>query len=365
MDSKKPNKLNFYHTYSMFKQMANGMQISGGNQPLSSSSNHNVSKDKTKLKPPKHNKSIKSRGKGRKTDKKQNTMINKLSKQIYKLQMSQYGKFQMNYHIAERILVPTASQPICFDLTDFSCSRQSTLVPSTVLTGCRIYQVDVLGTSVGQASNFTKDAALAAEIQNNPYWKNLNNDAPDTGAYLASQATYFFEVHGNANLDDTRIRFDIIAQKPGTVNVQQAPVQNAPVVLPFSLIYMKKLVGGTQNRIDPLSFKKYFSKTIYINSQPSGTSGVKATTANTQQFSFKIKPNKICIQNLTNPQATPGTTEIDLGNWGPNNVPFTQPLWCVISTDDTIASVGDQVQIRIARRVSWYDHLGSASKATT
>lgn len=126
---------------------------------------------------------------------------------------------------------------------------------------------------------------------------------------------------------------------------------------------MKKLIGGVDNRISPLAFKKYMSKTIYMNSAPAGGSGVHPTTANSMEFSFKLKPNKVCVQNLTTPVSRIGDIivgEPDLGDWGPNNVPFTQPLWCVISSNNINNLVPNKVTIKISRRIVWKDKFGSA-----
>lgn len=335
-----------------------------GNQPMMSGGNSGSDPSKSgtnKNKVPRKYKKIKSSGKGKKTDKKQNSMINSLSRDIYKLKMSQFGSVQINYHRLTAVLTPIDTKPLCLDLTDFSCTRVSAL--GVNIPGADVFQAAATGTTV--SSGIAHWGITGTNVLNNIYWNKVNADGPDTGKYLAMKMTYFISVTGDRNLDNTRIRFDVVSQRPGTVTTQLTPLPaNAPLVLPFTLGYFRQLVGGIDNRISSQHFKKYYSKTIYINSVPSGTGDVHGTTGNTQNFSFTFTPNKLCVQNVTNPVFTPGnqsTADIGLGQWGPNNVPFTQPLWLIISTDDKVATVGDAVNIKIARKIVFRDHIGSAA----
>lgn len=342
-----------------------------GNQPASTANNNNLRKD-AKSSAPRRNKKAPYRkaprrpaNKNRMVDNKQSNLINSLSRQMYKMQMAAYGSTQQNFHSLERTLIPTRTTPICLDLTDFT--SKSIVNNQIVVNGARCFQAQSASPYYNKCSNWRTSTVIA----NNPYWKAQNQDSPDTGKYLAMQAAYFVDIRGNANLDNTRIRFDLVSQKPEGI-VPQA-VNNYANVLPFTLQYLTHLAEPHINRINPVYFKKYWSKTIFINSQPSGTSGVKATTANIQRFSFKIKPNKVCKQVETNPQVgdvpivDEATGDIELqaeiegGNFGPFNVPATQPLWLIISTDDAVATVGDAVEIRMSRRITYRDHVGASN----
>ena len=344
-----------------------------GNQPSSTGSNYNQMKS-SKVKPPRKGKKLKFRKYKRsgmsgqkRVDNKQTAMINSLTKKVYELELSKYGKVQQNFHKLEKVLKPSNTKPLCFDLTDFTCVRN-------IINGGSVWQHNLNPPlNISTASHWVK-----AQSQNY-YWNNNNDDQPDGGAYLAKLATYFVEVKGNLALSNTRVRFDVISQKPDALLPNSQSVIDQ--TLPDTLNDMKHLADfGTCNRINPVYFRKYFTKTVYINSTKLDRN-TKGTTSNIMRFSFTIRPNKVCIQNETNPQVGGGIVaddndptiqdqqvEIDRGNFGPNNVPATQPLWCIISTDDTEdpdplppGQQAKNVEIRIHRRVVWADVLGSSA----
>lgn len=336
------------------------------NQPSSTTSNHNLAKDvKASAKNPRKNKFIKSKGKGRKTDKKQNALINKLSEQVYQLQMAKWGKVQMNYQTMTEPLIPTTDAPITFDLLDISCMRTNaggTLTHS----GCRFYQPAATTNFTNILNNVFR--VNSTQLTNNPYWKNVNLDSVDTGGYFLDSVRYFFNIKGRPNLDDTRVRIDIISQRPGTVDSKTIPTGptglSTPVVLPWSISHFRALTGSTNNRINNLYFKKYMSKTFYLNSTPAAGSGVHPTTSNSQNWSFTIKPKRPILQKKTDPLFTPGLpagpNTFD-SPYGPDNISsYLSPLHCIISTDDITASVGDQVNVTVSRRCVFRDMMGSA-----
>jgi len=331
------------------------------NQPSHIASDQNLSKNiKSQNKKPKLNKKIKSQNK-RRTDKKQNKLINKLSEQVYHLQMAKYGKVQINYQTMQDPLIPLADYPITFNLNDISCKRTTSLGTPT-FSGCRFYQ-----TATGTSHVQLLPNVFKINVDNNPYWETLNKDGPDTAGYYLDSVRYFFNIKGRPNLDDTRVRIDIIAQKPGTLNSETIPTGptggDLPLILPWTLPYMTNLVGGIKNRINGLHFKKYISKTFYLNSQPAQTSAVHPTTSNSQNWSFTIRPNKPILQKTTYPIYTPGVTGPTLidSPYGPDNISsHLTPLHCIISTDDLTAAAGDQVNVTISRRCVFRDMMGSA-----
>jgi len=332
------------------------------NQPSSTRSNRNLSTAVKHSFPKKirKNKKLKTRGKRKKYDKIQNTVINKLSQQVNQLQMARYGKVQMNYQTMLDPLIPTKDFPITFNLNDVSCKR-TTSGGTVTFNGCRFYQ--------GDTSNQvqTLDNVFKINVDPNIYWDNLNKDGVDTGGYYLDSVTYFFNIKGRPNLDDTRVRIDVVSQKSGSINSKTIPTgptgANVPIMLPYSIPYFRRLVGGTENRINPLYFKKYMSKTFYFNSQPgSGTTSVHPTTANSQNWSFTIRPKKAILQNVTYPIYTPGVvgpTALD-SPYGPDNVDWLSPLHCIISTDDISSTIGDQVNVIVSRRCVFRDMMGSA-----
>lgn len=333
-----------------------------GNQPMSSAGNTNVRTKASNYKPRK-GKSVafrKYKKTGvdgqKKVDNEQTAQINKLTKQVYNLQMSKFGNTQQNYHSLAEQISPAGTKPICFDMNDYTCERGSVM-------GGLVYQHD--GTAIpSEITHWIRNAS-----GQNFYWNNQNEDQPDGGAYLAMDATYFFSIKGNRSLSDTRIRFDLIVQKEGVSLPSFATSPTESQSLPDTLGSFKHLCDPYQNRINPTYFKKIMTKIVYINSSKTNAY-VKGTTGNRMRFSVNIKPNRVMIQNETNPQVGGGVvafdsggtgeqSEYDRGNFGPLNVPVTQPLWCIISTDD--ASGGDQVLVEVSRRIRWKDSLGSGA----
>lgn len=341
---------------------------SRGNQPINQSSNHNASREMNQSKrPPKKNKHLNVKGKKaprKRVDKQQNSLINKLSKQVYSLQMSKWGKIQQNFQTVLEPFYVTEGQPAVFDLTDVSCKRTNS-VGALTHNGCRIYRAPAVGSETEILPNIW--SIDSTYINNNFYWAEQNKDGPDTGGYFLDSVTYFIKVTGRQSLDDTRIRFDVVSQKPGTLDGRTVPTgpggSSSALVLPWTITSFKGLVGA-RNRINPIYFKKYFSKVVYINSTPAPDSGLHPTTGNTQMFSFKLKPKKAVFQKKTDPLYMPGqlpaSGALD-SPYGPDNIgSYLTPLHLIISTDDPVANNGDQVSITMSRRVVFRDMMGSA-----
>lgn len=366
------------------------MPSAKGNQPISSGSNHNQS-SYAKDKAPKHNKKLKYRkhkktgiSQEKRVDNKQTKMINKLSRQVYKLQMSSYGKVQQNFHLMQNAGSPsdnhfyiTNERPVCLDLTDFTCIRgpeDATGLPAQ--EGGSIYQLAPPALAPGRVCNWVPKPQNP-DYGKNYYWDTQNLDRPDTGAYLAMGATYFVEVEGIPFCDNTRVRFDVISQKPNAIlpaRLIQPPNTPLPRLLPDTLRYFQNICDPTENRINPTYFRKYMSKTVFLNSSKASSTGVttRGTTANKMRFSFKITPNKLCVQAETNPQVGGGIVindsppptdgeqdEIPRGNFGPRNVPATQPLWLLVSSDNTQDN-DHRIKVSMSRRIVWRDHIGSS-----
>ena len=336
-----------------------------GNQPMSSAGNKNVRTKVSNYKP-RRGKSLAFRKYKRtgvsgqkRVDNKQTAQINKLTKQVYNLQMSKFGNVQQNYHALAEQLKPAATKPICFDMNDYTCERG-------VVIGGLVYQHDPANVPPSEPVEVTH--WIRNDNGQNFYWQNQNEDQPDAGSYLAMDATYFFSIQGNRSLSDTRIRLDLIVQKEDVSFPSFATAATQSLALPDTLQYMKHLCDPYQNRINPTYFRKIMTKIVYINSSKTNAH-VKGTTGNRMRFSVNVKPNRVMIQNETNPQTGGGVVafdsggtgeqqEYERGNFGPLNVPTTQPLWCIISTDDP--NGGDEVIVEVSRRVRWRDALGSA-----
>lgn len=279
--------------------------------------------------------------------------VYKLAKQVNQLKMSQYGSVQRNMqNLVVSSLVPTASAPLLFDTTDFSCFRNA-----SGNQGCQVYQVTPANT-VLPASGFN-----IQDWAGNAYWSRQNADICDTGKYLPLYVKYTIRITGNRSLDNTRIRFDLFSARAKAV-VPTAGASANNVVLPGALVHLKNMANPTLNRLNPTYFKCYTSKTIFINSQNSPQSNTSAggnNTANIRYYTFIVKPRRPKYQALSNPDNPQDPTpEVSDGNFGPLNVPIDSPLWMLISTDDA-TSLDDRVEIQINRECKWRDSQGSAN----
>lgn len=299
----------------------------------------------------------------------------RLQKQVRFLMNARYGQVQKNLHISDN-LVPLAAQPICFDATDFT-SRRLNSMGGLLSSGCKIWQVNTVGTGLTQAGLFQ------AFGQGNPFWDNTMNDIPDGGFYKPLYAKYEFHIKGRDNVDDTWVDIKLVSARKGTFVPQFSapPGTFAQRIMPYGLMHMQYLADYS-NKINGQFFKTYATKRIYLNSQSSLTAptpgatanqqGVIQTTGNTKFCHFKIRPKKVRRQLTTWPETpgepgptTPGTTaipdDVESGAYGIGNVPVDQPLWFIISANDRTQMDGDSVQIKVTRTVYWRDPIGNST----
>lgn len=270
------------------------------------------------------------------------------------LKMARYGSVQINFQKTDRTLIPTKTRPVLFDMMDFTC-RRAAAPPAPASSGCLCYQYNALGTGVIAASTWHINSSLAA----NPYWLGQNRDIPDTGKYLPLSAYYTFRVEGNAALDNTRVRLQVFSVKPRTYVPNSAASQN--LVLPTAMNNLESMANPVENRLSRVHFKCYADKWLFINSTKTNDD-TKGTTANILYKTIHINPKKkrLRTQAVTNPETSMDPdAEFPDGNFGPLNCPITDPLWCLISTDDESALL-DSVEVTISRRVVFRDPIGMA-----
>jgi len=281
------------------------------------------------------------------------TSVYKLAKQVNSLKMSQHGSMQRNLQNLEATqLIPTATAPLLFDCTDFTCIRAG-----ATGQGCQVYQVTPTNT-VLPASGFQ-----ISDWSSNPYWSRQNQDIVDTGKYLPVWVKYTIRVEGQRALDNTRIRVDLFTARSKALIPSGNVGPNTNIVLPTALIHLKNMADPTLNRLNPTFFKKYKSKTMLINSAKTDpNTGVGGnTSSNIRYYTFTICPKKMKYQGASNPDNPQDpTAEVPDGNFGPLNVPVDSPFWCLISTDDGSSLDGDRVAIKINRECKWRDSQGSA-----
>jgi len=281
------------------------------------------------------------------------TSVYKLAKQVNSLKMSQIGSVQRNMqNLVATQLIPTATAPLLFDCTDFSCFRSA-----SGNQGCQVYQVTATNT-VLPASGFN-----IQDWSTNPYWSRQNQDICDTGKYMPIWCKYTIRIEGQRALDNTRIRVDLFSARAKAIIPSTSTPVNNNVVLPAGLVHLKNMADPTLNRLNPTFFKKYRHKTILINSAKTDpVTGVGGNiSSNIRYHTFTVCPKKMKYQGLSNPDNPQDpTSEILDGNFGPLNVPIDSPFWCLISTDDASQLDGDRVSIKINRECKWRDSQGSA-----
>ncbi len=277
-----------------------------------------------------------------------------LAKQVKQLKMSQVGEIQRNFqNLVADFLIPTAKYPLLLDTTDFSCFR-AIPGPGLVAQGAQVYQNDGLGNII-PVSGFN-----VQDWFNNPFWSRQNTDLCDTGKYLPVWAKYTIRIEGDRALDNTRVRFDLFSANAKAIvpGAGAAPATN--VILPSALVHMNDMANPVLNRLNPTYFKRYRTKTKFMNSSKTDPN-VKGTTANIQYYTFTIHPKKMKYQATSQPDNPQDPSpEIQDGNFGPLNIPVDSPLWLMISTDDLTATASDRVKINISRECKWRDGLGSA-----
>ena len=266
--------------------------------------------------------------------------VNNLSKAVSLNRKLAYGHIQRNLQIASATLIPTATYPICFQASNFAQGG----------TNAPIYQITTTGT-IGSAAHWSP-----YDIISNGYWSQDNSDIPDTGQYRALYANYRFKIEGNPSLDATNVRIDFI--QPRASSFRNATSSSQALALPQSL----SALGGlcNHNMYNPVYFKIIATKRVILDSttsvsniasSPGNTTstGHTSTTSNVRFCNFMVKINKNIYQ------ATSGT------NFNYQNTAFANQIWCVISTDDAVATGSDKVQITCTRQVVWRDTKGSAS----
>jgi len=259
--------------------------------------------------------------------------------------------------------VINASQPICFDASDFCSIRTATGGQSA--PGCQIWQVNNLLLQITPASGFLVD-------NNNALWAPSNADFPDGGRYKPVYADYQIEVSGRNNVDDCHVQLDLFTQHHGFQTWQLAAAGTSvnQRIMPYALTNMGQMI--TSNELNPSLFKRYKRKRLILNSQTNlasdaqgNLSGFTATTPNTKYFRFRVKPKRPRNQVLTSPE-TPGIVENPdqqtiFSNYGVYQVDPRTPFWCLVSTTDRTSLDGDSIRVSIKRHVCWRDINGGTN----
>lgn len=274
------------------------------------------------------------------------------------------GRLQTNLLGTINALVPIASKPICFDVTNFASGVQ----PSTNDAYNPVYQYSgSAGTgSVGTLGVATQFDALSNQggiAVNNPYWSSANADIPNAGNVFAVNRFFRFIIKGNFQLDNTRINIRFIQARQLLRVTGTSAAGYSSVILPDALKYMQHML--TVNMVNGKYFKTLYNKTLLINSHTytttasGATTGTTATTPNILHHTVAFNLNRPLKQIFTDPGATQTNGGAAQGWRWPNRpqAGYYAPIWCLISTDD-VTSVNDAVNIQVESICRWRDPVG-------
>lgn len=274
------------------------------------------------------------------------------------------GRLQTNLLGTDSQLVPIASRPLCFDVTNFASGSQ----PSTNMAYNPIYQFTT-GTggqgSLAVATQFNVLSAQGGVANENPYWASANSDIPNAGNVFAVNRFFRFIIKGNAQLDNTRVNIRFLQARTLLRVAGTTATGFVAQSLPDSLKHMPHLL--TTNMVNGKYFKTLYNKTLFINSHTYtvSTQGVEtgqtATTGNILHHTVAFKLNRPLKQLFTDPGGTQTNGGAQYG-WTWPNRPLAgrhAPIWCIISTDD-VTSLNDAVNIQIESICRWRDPVGGA-----
>lgn len=271
----------------------------------------------------------------------------------------------MNLLGTDSQLVPIASKPLCFDVTNFASGLQ----PSTNMEYNPIYQYTTpTPGAIGALAVATHWKVLSAQggpANENPYWASANSDIPNTGQVFAVNRFFRFIIKGSAQLDNTRINIRFIQARSLLRVAGTAAAGFTAQSLPDSLKHMSHML--TTNMINGRYFKTLYNKTLFINSHTYtvSTQGVEtgqtATTGNILHHTVAFNLNRPLKQIFTDPGASQTNGGAQYAWTWPNRplAGYYAPIWCLISTDD-VTSVNDAVNIQIESICRWRDPVGGA-----
>jgi hypothetical protein len=266
--------------------------------------------------------------------------VKKLASKVRRLDLAVKGSVQRNLQETSAIVTPTSAYPLLFDMTDFCYG---------VTHGAKIYQKNAVTGNVEGAAQF--NAFDAGDVPAEKFWNANNLDVcndPTSGKYFARFAKMRFIISGAPSLDDTRVKISIFKMKRGTIRPQGADTENV-LALPDSLDGLRYMVNT--NMFNPTYFNVLYEKEIYLNSagdSPELTTQTN-TTGNSRFINLKWNFNNLKINQVTTGQ-----------DYAPKNRTYTDPIWCLISTND-LSAAGDAVHVKIRRHVEWRDEFGAAN----
>lgn len=282
-------------------------------------------------------------------------MRNRLS--IQALKMSQYGSVQKSMVVPTDILIPTSVSPILFAIDDFTREQ---IAPLPVTHGGAFYTLTSTGALAG-VGHWQHPPLLH---NGNPFTEGFQQDIVNSGKYLALSNYVTLEIEGRPNLSNTRVRVQVFQQN--MMAVYNSYSATTDFALPDSLPWLKHQAEFASGCFMPRkSFKMLFDKTVVINSSSVAETGQHGTTLNKKYLTIPWRPKggKLVRQKISAPDGNSGNTvhtEPADGYFGPTQRNPGEIVWCLISTDDTVAgSAPGTVHISMKSLRTWRDPSGS------
>jgi len=247
--------------------------------------------------------------------------------------------------------------PVLFNVNNFA-SVPSDVGPSPLNRRCPIFQMQgasgsAVVTAIGDfiRKNY-QGVGPAIDTVKMSLWAPKNLDVPDTGKYYAQSSSYRITVQVP---DKFKCRVSILFFTQRSESIPTSTLASRNLILPEALDGLGQMCEG--NYLPRTGFKLYRKYEKIID--PSNN---QSSSKNT--FYFNFEHNKLINQFATVP-ATPDTEIPNPGTgWNFNNVPVTQPLWCLISTDmpgipGETGTDRTLTQIQVIRSLKWRDPIGA------
>ncbi len=278
------------------------------------------------------------------------------SRKISTLWNRQYGALQQNLQRTSNGMTIAATQPICFDCSDFTSERVATGGQSAL--GCRIWQVNTTLTDITTAGHWT-----TASFNGNAYWAASNKDlVGDTGRYkpVAAHYTIEFSCRSQPTATPPTVTLHVFQQKAGFFKNALASPNMDPQnrVMPNGLVHLQNMAGRDQNMFNPQYFKMYTVKKRVLQKNVAATTGMNAE----YEMRFSVRPKRERNQSDTAPNI-PGTIDNEVGQaadgaYGWLNVDPRTPLYAMISSSSIAGATDNIVVCKMIRRVLWRDSFG-------
>lgn len=283
-------------------------------------------------------------------------------------ELDKHGQIQTNKQLSE---IPTTTPPypqatmdvrqrypILFNVNNFA-SQPADLPMSATALRCPIFQMNGPAGSavVTQVADFRRSNYLGVsapiDALKASLWAPKNLDIPDTGKYYAQSSHYKITVTCKARV---RINIMFFTQRPSSFPTSNLAARN--LILPEALDGLGFM--GSGNNLPRSGFKIYKKYEKLMDPTTNQSSGINT-------FYFNFKHDRLINQFATKPATADTDLPTPLTGWNFENIPITQPLWCLISSTmlgspyEPPPAPANEVPVLCAvqRTVKWRDHIGA------